>query len=373
LHLAAKLPVDRVRTALLFVARNEADPLRPHVLRMLPGFADEAIDLFLVGLIGRKFDTRQSPHPFNLLLERIEDRAHPLGRRAADALEARIAAMLISTDWREASRAIEVLQGVEYKQSVPLLIDALSAWTRRDSMGQGSRRIVDEIVRELRRISGRSIGSNPKSWITWWIAVRQGRTVVAAEAPESEAPRTEASFFGLRPVSDRVTFIIDYSGSMETGWGTDGLTRYEEAIEQMMRFLQAAGEETRFNVILFNDFPLMSSRKLIPATADALERARTALLRRTPDGGTLLRPAVELALAMDAEGRVDPELVEADTIVILCDGETASGPGWVRPLLTEIRAETRIRFHCVQLGSNGDGTLERLARGSGGDFIRVGG
>ena len=30
-------------------------------------------------------------------------------------------------------------------------------------------------------------------------------------------------------------------------------------------------------------------------------------------------------------------------------------------------------FHCVQIGTGGDGTLEKLASGTGGDFVRVDG
>lgn len=364
---------DGGRLALLTVGRDEDDPLRPAALQVLATWPDEAVDLFLVGLLGKTYDKRTDLHPFNLALARLQVSSVPLGPRAAELLKTRLSAMLLKRDWREASRAIELARGLEPRVGVPLLLDALSAWHRRESQGNGSRRILFEVVRELRRISGKSIGTNPKNWITWWISVRQGRTPLAQDALEPEEPRTEATFFGLRPVTDQVTFVIDISGSMATEWGTTEHNRYVEAVEQMMRFLQAAGSQTRFNVILFSDAPLRSSPNLVLATAQALSSARASLLTREPDGGTYLRPAIELALRLDADGQADAERLEADTIVVLCDGETGEGPRWVRPLIERVNDDARVVFHCVLIGSRGDGTLERLARLTGGDFIRIGG
>lgn len=363
----------RGKLAMLTVGRDGSDPLRGAVIEELATWPDEAVDLFLVGLLGKKFDKERDPHPFNVVLRRVRDVETPLGPRAAELLAERLRTTLLASDWREVSRSIELSRGLEPEQSVPLLLDALSAWTRREEHGGGSRRILGEVVAELSRISGRSIGRNPRNWITWWIAVRQGRTALTApDVPDGE-PRTEATFFGLRPVTDQVTFLIDSSGSMRTEWGTSEHTRYVEAIEQMMRFLQAAGEQTRFNVVLFSDSPQRSSPHLVRASAHNLMRARESLLRFEPAGGTHLRPAVELALALDPEGHVDLERLEADTVIVLCDGETQDGVDWVQPLLERVNDEARIVFHCVLIGMRDSGVLQRLAELTGGDFLRVGG
>jgi Mg-chelatase subunit ChlD len=361
------------KMALLTVARDEADPLWPWVVDALVSWPDEAVDSYLVGRLGRKFERGSSRHPYTLLLRRIQESELPLGSRATDVLVGRLKVSLLSTDWREASRAIEVTRGLASERGVPLLLDALSAWTRREQRGGGSRRILDDVVRELRRISGKSIGRNPRNWITWWVAVRQGRAELAGEGPQDDEPKTEATFFGLRPMTDQVTFVIDTSGSMDAEWGTTEHSRYVEAVDQMMRFLQAAGPMTRFNVILFSDEPLRSSPHLVRATARNLAKARESLLGRSPGGGTFLRPAFELALRLDSEGNVDPQRLEADTIVVLCDGETGEGKGWVAPLLERVQDAARIRVHCVLVGVKGDGTLEALAEGTGGDFLRIGG
>ncbi|MFT7678052.1 MAG: Mg-chelatase subunit ChlD [Planctomycetota bacterium] len=361
---------DSGRMALLLVARNQADPMRPAALTLLGDWPGDDVDLFLVRLLGRKFDSRAKPHPFNLLLERVRSQEQPLGTRASIELVQRMRLMLLSTDWREVARAVELSVGLKTERRVPLLIDSLSAWQRRMKMGTGSKRVIDDIVRALRGISGRSAGTNPHNWITWWMAVRAGKTPLHAK-PTGDRQVTSSGFFGLRPVTDKVTFIIDISGSMQATWLTDTHSRYVEAVEQMMVFLQGMGERGQFNVILFNDQPLRSTPQLVKARATTLEQARQSLLSREPGGGTNLRSAVELALRLDSKGRVDPERLTADTFVVLCDGETQSGSRWVKPLFDRIQADAQLRIHTVLIGTQGDGTLEALSKATGGDFVRI--
>ena len=95
------------------------------------------------------------------------------------------------------------------------------------------------------------------------------------------------------------------------------------------------------------------------------------MLYRGPQGTTELEPAVREALRLDREGRPDLSELEADTVVVLCDGATAEGPAWVAPLLSGPNQEACVVFHCVQIGGGGDGTLEALAEGTGGTFVSV--
>lgn len=360
--------------ALLTVARDPDDPLRPEVLDLLVRWEDEAVDLFLVRLVGRPFDRHDERHPYTLLLSRVRDGATPLGERATAQLAERLRVMLLSHDWRSAARAVALAGRLESSVGVPLLLDALHAWDRRKAEGRGSRRILYELSDELSRISGRTgMGRDPRAWSTWWVAVQQGRTELHASGGSRGEARSSAAFFGLHPRSDQVTFIIDRSGSMSTEWGTTGHDRYTEAVEQMTRFLQASGPATRFNVILFSDSVERSSLELVPATAKNLSSARRSLLARGPNGGTSLRPAVDMALGLKSGNELDLDQVMADTVVVLCDGQTSSGPGWVAPLIEEVGEATQVVFECVLIGSNGDGTLQALAQETGGGYLRVDG
>jgi Mg-chelatase subunit ChlD len=183
--------------------------------------------------------------------------------------------------------------------------------------------------------------------------------------------QSRAAFFGLRLQSDRVLFVVDLSGSMATSFGTGGQSRYEEAKDQLFRFLEAAGERTRFGVVLFEDRGTSWRRGLRQATPANLERLQRWLAARRPGGATELFEGLREGLALDREGRLDPARVEADTVVVLCDGQTADGPRWVRPWLARENQDALLRFHGVQIGHQGDGTLEALAEASGGDFVRV--
>ncbi len=372
LLLVGELKTTQGKLAVLSVAGRADDPLRRDALEQLAHWPDDLVDEFLVGRLAKPWDRAHEPHPVTLLLERIRSSSRPLGARATDQLAGRIAVMLIDPGWREASRAIALARGMTAERSVPLLIEALGVWSNRTSLGRGSKRIEHDILSELQRMSGRTIGPHPERWFRWWTAVQEGRIELVDEEP-GRAPRSEASFFGLRPITDRVTFVIDRSGSMDSPWGTTGRTRYAEAVDQLVRFLQAAGEETKFNVVLFSSEPLLSSRELQSATPARIGAARRSLLARAVDGGTQLRPAIELALAVGRDGRPDLDALEADTVIVLCDGATAEGPSWVEPFLERVNAEARVVFHCVLLGTAGDGTLETLAERTGGDLVRCGG
>lgn len=380
--------VEALRLPLLTVVRCEDDPLRADALRTLARWAstfgpDPSVDLLLVRLADKAFDKRVAPHPFNVLLDRLTSSDAPLSEQARALLIERIARMLVKPDWREAARGLRLSVGLPMEERVPCLLDALQVWRRRS---EGAKeypslvRIQNDLVRELRSLSGQFHGARPGPWINWWVAVRKGQlpmpgTKEFAEVMRKRAsqPRTTAGFFGLRPESMRVTFVIDASGSMATGFSTDGTSRYVEAVEQMMRFLQGSPEGTKFNTILFSDETLTSGADLQDVTPERLEAARARLLAHHPEGGTNLRPAIEQALRLDASGLPDLEAIEADTIIVLCDGETARGAHWVKPLLERVLPIYPILFHCVHLGNRDDGALEHLAEISGGDFIRVGG
>lgn len=380
--------VADLRLALLTVGRREKDPLRSTALGSLGRWAsvfgaDDTVDLFLVQLLGKAFDKRTSPHPYNVILNRLSSSEEPLGERASELLRTRIKQMFVSADWRETARALRLSAGLAVTDRVPLLLDGLNVWSKRAKSGKeydGLTRVRGDLVRALRELSGQSHGVEPRPWIDWWVAVRQGNLPMpgtpefeAARLKREKEPRSTASFFGLRPESRRVTFVIDFSGSMRTGFSTDGNSRYVEAVEQMMRFLQGAPKGTRFNTILFSSDTISSGSKLQPATPKRLEAARRALLKQSPEGGTHLRPAIEEALKLDRSGLPDLKSLEADTIIVLCDGETEEGSAWVRPMLDRVLPIYPVVFHAVHLGNRSDGALQALAEGSGGSYIRVGG
>ncbi|MEL6714796.1 MAG: hypothetical protein AAFP86_13525, partial [Planctomycetota bacterium] len=173
---------ERMRVPLLAIGRRDGDPLRPDVLRVLAAWstrhgADEAVDLFLVELLGRKFDRAARPHPYTVLLQRLAAGSTPLEPRARAKLSERVGLLLLANDWRDAARALRLSAGFPLDERVPILLDALNVWHTRSQSGRevpGLVRVQGDIVRALRELSDQHHGPYPKPWIDWWVRVRQG-------------------------------------------------------------------------------------------------------------------------------------------------------------------------------------------------------
>ncbi|NOT29307.1 MAG: VWA domain-containing protein, partial [Planctomycetes bacterium] len=221
--------------------------------------------------------------------------------------------------------------------------------------------------------SGRSIGAEPARWSEWWEGARAGRIALPADLTAAGIESTSAAFFGLHAVTDRVLFVVDGSGSMRTAFDTSGRSRHDEAIEQLTRFLRQAGPDTRFGVALFSRSGEVWRNHLVPASEANLELARSWLEKNEPDGETRLFEGLRAGLGLDERGRLELERSEADTVIVLCDGATSEGPGWVARWLERENERAQLVFHCVQIGNQGNGTLEALAEGTGGELVRVGG
>jgi len=294
-----------------------------------------------------------------------------LGDAALTELARHVAQRYLSDDWREAAGARELGRALDTPRLVPILIEALATWNRRGENGKGSKRIRAEILAELRRISGRAIGPVPENWSAWWEGVQSGRNALPEELAAAGIESSTASFFGLHAFTDRVLFVVDRSGSMRTALATGEHSRHDEAIEQMLRFLRQSGEDTRFSVAMFNAKGYAWRSRLQPASDGNLELARHWLEGNPPEGSTYLFEGLRTGLSLDSHGRIPLERCEADTVIVLCDGATAEGPGWVARWLAEENEGAQLVFHCVLIGGEGDGTLEALAKGSGGEFVHV--
>lgn len=356
---------EPIRRPLMRASSDPEREIRQAALRALAGWPAPVVHLFFLERIERDSLAIGTAADH---LDRVRGQLGPL---ALDQLRTTVGRLYVSDDWRDAARARQVVGFLDPPRAVPILIESLTVWQARTASGTGSKRIEHEILGELRRISGRSLGPVVPQWREWWKAVRSGRVLL----PEFDSAGAEnysaATFFGLRPMTDRVIFVVDRSGSMEAAFGTDGRSRYQEAIDQLFRFLEQSGQETRFGLVLFHDRASRWRNRLSPATPTTLGQARRWLEGKTPAGATHLREGLRKALDAGRDGALEVEKIEADTIVILCDGATAEGPVWVRPWLAKVNGEAMMTYHCALIGSGGDGTLEALAEGSEGDFVRV--
>lgn len=354
--------------AIFTCARSPERPLRDAAMGTLAGWPNERVHNFMASQLDR-WRRDRSWLESSTLREHFEHAYLAPTSSVRRRLQTTVREGVVAEDWREASALLEVAEVLDDRVAVPALLDGLEAWAARRGTDFGSRRMEGDLVAELRRRSGRIIGNHPERWRTWW--ERESSGVESAGSAPLEAPRTSAGFFGLRPETDRLLFVIDRSGSMETRFGTGKDTRHDEAIRQMLLLLRSLGEDTRFGIVVFSGGTHLWRRELSPATDSNLENARRWLHSHPPKGGTNLRPGIERALRIGGDGKPDLERLEADTVMVLCDGATAEGRTWVQPFLGRILDATRIRFHGVQIGGAGDGTLQALAEGTGGEFVQV--
>lgn len=373
-HLLGDSGSSDVLKALKVCARSSEPALRAAAFEALVGRGDPGVHrVFLRAL--READASTPA----LLLGAAE--AHfrrarlPEDSPLVPVLEGYVRERLVGGSWRRASRGASVSAGLPEARAVPLLIEGMEAWGEGDDGTRPVKRVQYDILRELQARSELDLGLRPERWRTWWEARRGGQ---ARPATDGEA-RTESSFFGLRPTTDRLVFVLDRSGSMSRSFppsepvGEREWTRYEEAVERMVRYLESLGPEARFDVVLFADGAQRWRRELQPADRTHLRAARSWALRRPPEGGTQLRHGIEAGLRLEPDGTVDLDALEADTLVVLCDGETDEGDAWVVPVLRRVNPRARVVIHGVQLGKSGDGTLELLAETTGGEFVVVDG
>jgi Mg-chelatase subunit ChlD len=340
----------------------------------LSGRESEGVHLRLIHLFER---CESEPGLMHKSILENHFRSIQLGRdegRAIQAVLGLVGPSVRSADWRRASRGISVSRCLPNGPALPLLIEALEDWlAREDDPDRPVRRVQGELVAELERRSSRRYGRHPDRWRALLEAWQRGGTALAGE-PGQPVPSTVGGFFGLRPSTDRVTFVLDCSGSMEARFrSAGGRTRLEEAAEQMRALVEQLGPRTRFNVVVFADEARRWRETLARADEAALRAATRFVLRTGAGGGTRLQEGIRVALHADRTGHLDLRALESDTVIVLCDGGTAEGPGWVEPFLREVNDEARVVFHAVQLGQGGDGTLEALSEGSRGELLRIDG
>ena len=368
---------DEVLMGLLVQTRDQDERPQAAALNSLAGWDAETVHARFITELEQWGELLERPSA-QLAEEHFSTVELDAASRTSPKLASWVSAHLLNDDWRLASRAIKISSALDDPLAVPALIESLEGWKTRHEAGLPVRRVTYDIVRELQARSGLAITDHPQRWRTWWRAVEaRGGDPGEINEGRGDGQATRAGFFGLSPMTDRVIFVIDRSGSMRAPFGFSRSTasrapsRYQEAIAQMLAYLGGLGESAKFTVVLFDDDARSWRKRLVPATSGNLRSASAWLRGQRPDGGTNLHSGFDLALNIDSRGDIDLRTLEADTVIVLCDGATESGSAWVEPTLERVGKIARVVFHCVQIGDGGDGTLEALAEHSGGQFVSI--
>ena len=256
--------------------------------------------------------------------------------------------------WELRSVSLRYLTRCRAVTSIPLLIDRVE---------RESGRLAHELATALFAHTGTRCFSR-REWQKWWAEHKVGFALPPIEAVrggvESNAGVTVA-YHGIPLVSERMTFLVDVSGSMRERLGTDDRrTRLDGAKAELAKVFAALPDDHRCNLIAYESEVLPLWDGLRPAGPHRTTLLETAA--KLPYGrATNLFDALERAFA-------DPDV---DTIYLLSDGEPTNGR-LVAPdeILDEVRRwnlQRQIVIHCIGLGIDSR-LLRELAADSGGDY-----
>jgi len=302
-----------------------------------------------------------------LVLEWLESK-HPEQRAAALELaelvpeEIRLFMVRESMGDREALvrlRAYQALERRRDREGVRALVDSLEA--------EANLRLSWTLVEILRGLSGRKHGRDVRPWSQWAETLADDWAPAKADgSPQAlEGEERTASFVGLPVLSERVAFLIDFSGSM---WQErDGKTRKQRVDVELRRALESLPESTRFNLHPYTLEPLRWQKKLTTATAKNVQRALKYFEDCQAHGKGNFWDA-----ALDA--MQDPEV---DTLMLLTDGAPSGGQRWNMDLIKDLFVhENRFRgvfVDALLVDTKGRlvGYWDELTAGTGGRMLQV--
>ncbi len=287
-------------------------------------------------------------------------------------------------DWSVRAATVMALINTWCKEAIDILVDRLQR--------EKGRLRFDEVM-ALRELTGKQIGFAPGDWKAWWDAGRE-----AFEMPErkkgkktdaaADNPGTVASFFNIPLLSDRMVFIIDFSGSMKTvedpkdqvnegPQDTDGMAKIDIALNELEATIKKLAPEVKFTVIMASTEALkMKLRTISPRLVPATEGNKIQAIKHVRDAWKRLEDIKRgRGDYYDAilESFADEEV---DTVFLVADGKPTYGQYVDQDNFVEFLGKEnefrKVQIHCVLTGKKGTSPkfMEDLAEMTGGLFVR---
>ncbi|GAB4156454.1 MAG: hypothetical protein Fur0037_24760 [Planctomycetota bacterium] len=322
--------------------------------------------------------------------------ANPTGELLAlrDRAIERLADLLIRDRvWQVRSAAASALAGLSCKSVVPALIAGLKAELarKRDPWAMDVR-----LHRLLEGLTGQSVARGDiRPWEEFWR--REGPSFAVKPRASAWRPDPAAGryrrFFGLEIESDRVLFVLDFSGSMaepvtlRTGAtaAAAGTTRTKAdlVVSEIRRVALAMPDGAGINLVVFgDDVRVWREEGGRPALVRLDDETRDDLAGRfldslRPRGLTNLHGALDKAFEFAGRSLYDKNYAAGfDTIYVITDGAPTAGAvtdkDEIRRLVREANRLRRIAVHCVTFGDKNDTDFLRLlAEENGGRHIHI--
>lgn len=297
--------------------------------------------------------------------------------------------------WQVRNAAASGLATMRCKAVIPALIEGLKAelLRKKDPWAMDVR--LHELLEGL---TGRTVVQGSVAvWEEFWRKEAPGLTVRPKPKPGEAAAKDSkyAKFFDLDLRSDRVLFVLDFSGSMaepvtlkRTGTvaakAGETTTKAQLVVAEMKKLVMSMPDGAQFNLVVFSDEVRCwrQDREGLPTLVKLDDTARDDLVGSfldalKPQGATNLYGALDKALGFGGRGLFDKFYETAfDTLYVLSDG----APSWgevtdkdeIRRRVRETNGLRRIAINCVTFGEKNDTDFLRLmAEENGGRHIHV--
>ena len=295
--------------------------------------------------------------------------------------------------WQVRSACAFALAIQKCKPVVPALIRGLEAELNRKkdpwAMDVRLHKLLEGLTGEA------AVRGTVAPWKDFW--AREGATFAvrpktAAAAAPAAASRYE-KFFDLEVESDRVLFVLDFSGSMaepvKLQVRTTGVRAGEETtkaalvVNEMKRLAMSLPDGALINLVVFSDevriWRLEGSR---PALVKLDDEARDDLLGTfldslRPVGSTNLHGALNAALDFGGRGLFDKYYAAGfDTLYVISDGAPTAGAivdkDEIRRVVREANQLRKVAINCITFGDKNDTDFLRgMAEENGGRHIHV--
>lgn len=259
--------------------------------------------------------------------------------------------------------ALRALSGVRHQAIVEPLLALLEL--------EKQKRLRYDALQLLVGLSGRNFGFVVKDWRKWWSIAQlnfkpfdpksEGKGVTAVRVPDAES----AEYFGLEVNrSDRVTFVLDVSGSMSGEVDLDAggkATKISVLKAELRRVFEKLSDRSFVNLIAFDDAYRPWKKRLQLLRGNGRKEAMAFISGLRPRGGTNLFDSLVFAL----------EDANVDTIYLLSDGMPSAGrltaPGAILAEIELLNRARAVTIHCIAFGAKSS-LLENLAAQNNGEY-----
>ncbi|MAE27863.1 MAG: hypothetical protein CMJ87_02605 [Planctomycetes bacterium] len=281
-----------------------------------------------------------------------------LARRPGDAVPSRIKPLAAAPEMAVRKAALDSLAAQESRAGLMVMVERLEA--------ESELRLRWRAVDHLRRLTGMKHRLDPRPWRRLVESLDQNwRPASSASSAPAPAEDATSSFVGLPVISERLCFLVDFSGSI---WEDRGdRTRKDVAGEELRKALESLPETTHFNVIPYTGKPHPWQDELVPATKRNVRAALDYFDGCNERGTGNFWDAARLALEDES----------VDTIMALTDGAPTGGHRWnlelMADLLPELNRYRRVAFDALLVDTSNflRRHWEQMCAATGGRTVQV--